>query len=193
MASFGIIISEFINKFINPIIIVWFLGLWVYSIILKNKLSRKKDLIEDAVSRKNKKYVINSNTQTVDSFDDSNISITPDTIRKHEKEFNSFCTGHALLIQLITILPLLGILGTVAGIMLELNNTSDTEKMLSSLYLALSSTLYGLLASIFLKVYDSLNSSKIINDTEVLLEDYNNKLNLSKVMNQNSKIEKEDL
>ena len=83
---------------------------------------------------------------------------------------------------MIPLFPLLGILGTVAGLMTMVDPSAKDN--LQNLYMgmgsALSTTLYGLIAAIILKFTDALFTSRIINDVDVMLDDFDKKLELAK-------------
>ena len=143
-------------------------------------LSTQKGRIKDVLERKNKKYNVNSNSKEIEETDDESVSITPDTIRKYETEFNKKCSIHSVLVQIIPIFPLLGILGTVAGLMLQIQS-SDIESMLDSLDVALTTTLVGLIFAIVLKFFDALFPSRIIYDVEVMMEDFDKKINIAEM------------
>lgn len=143
-------------------------------------LSTQKGRIKDVLERKNKKYNVNSNSKEIEETDDESVSITPDTIRKYETEFNKKCSIHSVLVQIIPIFPLLGILGTVAGLMLQIQS-SDIESMLASLDVALTTTLVGLIFAIALKFFDALFPSRIIYDVEVMMDDFDKKINIAEM------------
>ncbi len=143
-------------------------------------LSTQKGRIKDVLERKNKKYNVNSNSKEIEETDDESVSITPDTIRKYETGFNKKCSIHSVLVQIIPIFPLLGILGTVAGLMLQIQS-SDIESMLASLDVALTTTLVGLIFAIALKFFDALFPSRIIYDVEVMMDDFDKKINIAEM------------
>ena len=145
------------------------------------KLSSHRNRIDEAVSRRNKKWGVNSSDGSIVDEDDEDAAITPDTIRRYERDFNNACAWHSVIAQLIPIFPLLGILGTVAGLMLE-TNAMDLEGMISSIDTALSSTLFGLIFAIILKFVDAVFPARIIEDVEVMLEDYSKKLDLAEMV-----------
>ena len=67
----------------------------------------------------------------------------------------------------------MGILGTVSGLIMQLKG-QDLDMLFNSLDTALSSTFWGLIAAIALKVI-STASAKLIEDTENILDDYDKK------------------
>ena len=69
------------------------------------------------------------------------------------------------LSQLISIFPLLGILGTVLGLVAS-RDMANIEQLVSGLSTAMLTTLVGLIASIALKLYDTQFPGKKINELE---------------------------
>jgi biopolymer transport protein ExbB/TolQ len=171
---------EFISKYGTAGIIVF--GLIVVVLLLCNgvTLSNQKGRIEEALKRRNNIYTLNAVSKEMEENDDESASITPDTIRKYETEFNKKCSWHGVLVQCIPIFPLLGILGTVAGLMLELR-AGDIEAMMESLDVALDTTLWGLIFAILLKVIEAVFPARIISDVEVMLDDFDRKLNIAEM------------
>ena len=169
---------EFLSTKMNPIINISGLGLSVFLIINLIKIINHKDRIKDALDRKNVKSSIDKKTHEITDVDISE-AVTPDTIRGYETNFNKAVAWFNSLAQLIPVFPLFGILGTVAGLMLQLQAEGDIEKIANGLDVALRSTFWGLLWTIGLKILISLTSARIIEDTEILLEDYNKKFDNS--------------
>lgn len=169
---------QVIKDNINLVILLFGIGLTAFIFVNGSKLSSHKSRIDEAVSRRNRKWGVNPVDGAVVDEDDEDAAITPDTIRQYEKDFNASCAWHSVLSQLIPVFPLMGILGTVAGLMLEAN-AADIEGMMASMDTALSSTLFGLLFAIFLKIVDAVYPSKIIDDVDVMLDDYSKKLDLA--------------
>ncbi|MBR1476449.1 MAG: MotA/TolQ/ExbB proton channel family protein [Lachnospiraceae bacterium] len=171
-------VLQVIKENINLVILLF--GALLTALLLFNgsKLSSHKSRIEEAVSRRNKKWAVNPIDGAVIDEDDEDASITPDTIRQYERDFNKDCAMHNVFSQLIPVFPLMGILGTVAGLMLE-TNAADIEGMMASVDTALSSTFFGLVFAILLKIIDAVFPSKIIEDVEVMLDDYSKKIDIA--------------
>ncbi len=174
-------ILNFVRVCINPVIIILGLGLTVLVLMNALNLSFHRSRIEEAVRRRNKKYMVNPSDGTMEEDDDEDAAVTPDTIRNYEMEFNKACSLHSVYTQLIPIFPLLGILGTVAGLMLQLGS-QDVAAIFDSLGVALSSTFAGLIFSILLKSIDAVYPARIIGDVDVLLEDYSKKLDMAEML-----------
>ncbi|MBP3577044.1 MAG: MotA/TolQ/ExbB proton channel family protein [Lachnospiraceae bacterium] len=174
------LVLEFISNYGTACIIIF--GLVVAFLLLRNgiALSNQKGRLEDVLKRKNYIYTLNADSKEMEENEDESATITPDTIRKYETEFNEKCSWHGVLIQCIPVFPLLGILGTVAGLMLELQ-AGDINAMMQSLDVALETTFWGLIFAIILKVIEAVFPARIISDVEVLLDDFDKKLNIAEM------------
>ncbi len=146
------------------------------------QLSSKKSRIADALEQKNKKYTYINNFKDFEETeeDDEKTRTKPDAIREYENEFNKVCSWHNVWIQFIPIFPLLGILGTVAGLMLELQS-NDIAGMMSSLDVAMGTTVLGLVFAIILKFVEAIFPSRIIYEVEVMLNNYDKKRSLAEL------------
>lgn len=179
-------ILEFVSKYGDLIIILCGIALLIFMFNNHQKLVSQKERIKELLERRNRKYKKNKDTHELEEEDDDGAAITPDTIRKHENEFNAACSNHNVIAQLIPVFPLMGVFGTVAGLILNVKS-ADTAQMLSSLDVALSTTLWGLIFAIVLKVLDVVFLSKVINDVEVMLDNFYKKLDLANMYDNTSK------
>ena len=164
--------AEFFGKFMTPLIIIGGIGMAVYLIMNYIKLYTKKASIDDAMNRRNRESYLNARTGEIQEREREE-AVTPDTIRECQKSFNEVVSGYNACIQLIPLFPLMGILGTVSGLIMQLKG-QDLDMLFNSLDTALSSTFWGLIAAIALKVI-STASAKLIEDTENILDDYDKK------------------
>lgn len=175
---------DFILQFIsnNATAMIMLLGIGVAAGLLwiGVKLDNHKTKINEALTRRNRRYTANAETRELEENEDQDAAITPDTIRKYETEFNKTCSWHNVLAQLIPIFPLLGILGTVAGLMMEVQ-AGDVQAMMESLDVALVTTFWGLIFAIILKIEEAVFPSRVINDVEVMLDDFDKKMSLAEM------------
>lgn len=174
------VILNFIKNYGTVGIIIF--GLFIAIMLIANgiKLSDRKKRIEDALLRKDTKYYIDAVNKELTEQEDENTIATPDKIRAMVTEFNHVCSWHDILVQFIPIFPLLGILGTVAGLMLEVQS-GDIVSMLGSLNTALDTTFWGLFFAIILKAIEALLNSQMINSVEVMLDDFDKKMGLAEM------------
>ena len=87
------------------------------------------------------------------------------------REFDDLCARHTVASQLIPLFPLLGILGTVAGLMQQVN-ADQLAEISASLGTALTTTFWGLMASIILKAVETLLVQRKESNIEAMLNDY---------------------
>lgn len=171
---------DFISNYGTACIIIF--GLIIAFLLLRNgiALSNQKGRIEEALKRRNYIYTLNAASKEIEENEDESASITPDTIRKYETEFNTKCSWHGVLVQCIPVFPLLGILGTVAGLMRQIQ-ANGMEEMMQSLDVALETTFWGLIFAILLKVIEAVFPARVISDVEVMLDDFDKKLNMAEM------------
>lgn len=170
--------NGFLNFFaenVDTIIIIGGIVLGLLIVRDTGTLNSHKKSIREILHKKSTKSSINKKTFELNE-EEVEENITPDTVREYERKFNQTCSRCNVYNQLISLFPLLGILGTVLGLMLQVN-TEDLTKMIASLDVALESTFWGLIFSIILKFFVVLAPAKIIDDVEIMLEDYDKKFN----------------
>lgn len=168
---------SFLSAYMNWIINV--IGGVVTILLVGNYISLRanRSQIEEATNRKVTNTFLNK--KTMETHDEEAAgAVTPDTIRLYEKKFNRVCSFYNAISQIIPIFPLFGILGTVAGL-ISLMKDQGVEAMTGSLDTALYSTFFGLVWTILLKAFVAIGPSKAIQDTEIILDDYDKKVNNS--------------
>ncbi|MCR5675637.1 MAG: MotA/TolQ/ExbB proton channel family protein [Lachnospiraceae bacterium] len=160
----------FVDHYINHIIIVLGFGVLAALVICGVVLSNlKHSLEEQALGRGGVRTLVNPETLTATQEHFATVSREDTAFQR--KNFNKWCSVYFVCAQLITVLPLLGILGTVAGLILNVR-AEDLDAVFSSLNTALSSTLIALFFAIILKVVDSFSTSRIIFQIETLFEEF---------------------
>lgn len=163
-------ILYFLDENMNLLITLFGIAITASILINAVHLSHQKSRIQDALNWKRRSMAINKKTLELQESEEVE-NITPETIHGYEKEFNKVCSTYNVLAQFIPLFPLFGILGTVSGLMLQVA-AQDIASMSASLSLALGSTWVGLIFAIGLKILVALTSNRIIDDVEILLEDY---------------------
>lgn len=150
------------------------IGIILLFLILANamELYSQKNKIRDVITRKNAVSKYDKDIgDIVTSIEEDVAGPALETVRNYETSFNAKCIRYNTLVQFIPLFPLFGILGTVYGIITNL----DSADLMSGLGVALYTTFWGLVWSIILKVIVALFSSKIINEVEIMLDDYDKK------------------
>ncbi len=175
-------IFEFLSNNINTFIVISGVALALLLIGNFMVLSGHQSQVKAALSLTNEVTTYNTKTSAFRS-ETRKEQVTPDTVRGLEKRFNEIILRHSVYVQFIPLFPLFGILGTVAGLILQINalsnDSAQLNDLISSLNLSLYSTFYGLVFAITLKVIDAVFPSRKINSIELLFEDYDKKLNNS--------------
>lgn len=135
--------------------------------------------IKELLDKKSTNPKVNTALHEYKEETEENTSIKIDEVRELENKFNELSSAHGAIAQAIPLFPMLGILGTVAGLMLQVQ-AEDIQMMLDSLDTALATTFTGLFYAIFLKIID-IFPAKVINDVEVMLDNFDRKLELAEM------------
>ncbi len=93
------------------------------------------------------------------------------------EEFNGIQLNYSIFEQFIPVFPLLGILGTVAGLIKELGNF---DQMLDAVSLAMYTTFWGLFFAIVLKIVDALLVSKSVNKMALYFDTFEENYQMTK-------------
>ena len=167
-----LVVTKIIDVIINPVIWVGAIVVLVAMILISKKLKGLKAEISNAIYGSKGTAFINPKTLALKQRDTA-VSKRED-IYPLRKEFNETCSAYLTWAQAIPIFPLLGILGTVAGLILQVS-TQDAGAIYAALNTALSSTLWGLIAAIVLKVIEAWLVLGNINAIETYFSDYDMK------------------
>lgn len=181
---------EVVGSSINYLIGLCGIAILVWMLLNASKLSSHRSLVEAALTMTNIKTIYNTQLHAFEN-DTQKEQVTPDTMREYEKTFNELSVTHATIASLIPVFPLLGILGTVVGLMQQSQGLSDVNVVIAGLDTALTSTFFGLIASIVLKLVDTFLPAKMISETELIFENYDKKLNTAIMLGNVSSSEEE--
>ena len=97
------------------------------------------------------------------------------------EDFNKTKVSYSIFAQFISIFPLLGILGTVSGLMSSFaGDVANVVNIASGLGDALVTTFLGLIAAIVLKIFDAVFVSRKINDLELYFETFEQNYEIAK-------------
>ncbi|MCR5487063.1 MAG: MotA/TolQ/ExbB proton channel family protein [Lachnospiraceae bacterium] len=166
---------EFLKNY--SIIIINVFGVIMLLLIVYNavKLVGHRSRIQVAIDMRISRNKLDEKTRELIEEQEKNENLTLATILNFESEFNKDYTGYEILQQLIPVFPLMGILGTVAGLMLQVRTGEGIDSIYASLGLAMGSTLTALIWAIVLKLVVALSSSRLVLDVENTLESYEKK------------------
>lgn len=162
-------ISKVIDKIIDPVILIFALVVLAMLIIVARKLSDHARLVSEKLFSMKSTGVKQS--RALDLKQRAMAVVKREDLYPLRKTYDEIYSQYNTWSQMIPIFPLLGILGTVAGLILQVMS-QDAQLIYQSLHLALSSTLYGILAAIVLKIVEAACVQKHINDIDSMLSDY---------------------
>lgn len=172
----------FIINYITGIIIILTLVLGVAIAINAVRLSTCFNFLCEMLKQSIKRTTID--TTTLKSYGTlEKVEADPDKIREYENVFKKHSSWTDILSSMIPVYPMLGILGTVAGLLRQVS-ASNFDGTVQALGTALSSTLWGLIAAIVLKIFIGFSSVRIISNIENMLDDYYRGFELSNLRKQ---------
>lgn len=173
------IILETITEPINVIILAALLIVFIGIMVSRSGFGR----ILDDIKRKkdNPEY-----RRTFNRSEKAMESVRRDTVKfnamdKPREEFDESCARYSAWVQMITLFPLLGLLGTIIGMipgLQEMAGSGNVDSLYSCLSVALTSTFYGLIASIFLKFITSCFVDTLVDKIDAIFVEYDRQLNI---------------
>lgn len=182
--NFTLLLSRLCNSFLNPFILmlaVFVFGLFCYSLY---KLFLLRNRIDALLGTKVKSKTVTSREPK---------KIKSETVSESElnwDEFYEFCEQYqrdsisfTWFSSIIQIFPLLGILGTVAGLYFAMNSNQglqNAQDLYTGVRLALSSTIYGIIAAVIFKFLDVTVNSYFINYIDDGIDRFKDKYNEEK-------------
>ena len=147
-------------------------GLWV----LFRLLSIRKKIIKMTDVRETSKKHRTSTAYVPGGFVDVSSAENMDELRKNKESFKQHMIDYRTYQQYIPIFPLLGILGTVAGLIGQLSNGLEMD----ALAVSMNTTFWGLVCAIILKFVDARLISRVVNAEELYYESNEEKYQISK-------------
>ena len=91
-------------------------------------------------------------------------------------EFDKIYSEYVCWSQMVPLFSSLGLLGTVLGLILSSRGEMQIDTLMSSLSLAMWTTLVGLVCTIVLKVVDAVGPGRVINDIDAAFARVNEKM-----------------
>ncbi len=159
----------FWEMFYDLVITGWALGIfWALKSISK-KLDRIKENTKMAYSSTKSETRINSYGNAVE---DTSITFNREKHEPTRDEFTSIFVKYNKWSNFISTLTILGLLGTVVGLMpgLLAVKSSNLDTLYSSLSTALTSTAIGLSTTLLLKIYVFAGPNAKLNEIELLFD-----------------------
>ncbi len=151
MENLAVVIGSSINWIILALAIITFGG-FIYTYIRVGKIQNKIDA-DSKKSGGRKVYTGNGIMKEADVY-------SWEDILNNLETFNNVQIRYSIYEQFVPVFPLLGILGTVAGLIMQLGNI---DQMREALALSMSTTFWGLIAAISLKIVDAIWISTAVN------------------------------
>lgn len=170
-------INNMIHMFISPLnLVIIIFGVFVLVEILnkQGKLSEIRQGLEALRNRRRDKISVDADNRVFRTSVSEPVSF--DEIIALRKKYDEISPKYYTYVQLISIFPLLGLVGTVMSLIpgIDVNNM---EGIASQLGLALTSTLLGLIVSIVLKLIVAFGTSRQVEAIENNLEQLDRELN----------------
>lgn len=160
MGKLAIVIGGSINWIILILGLITLAG-FIWVVMEVDKLHKKMD--ED--HRKSRGRV----DYTSGGFQRNPDTYTWEDTQVYLEDFNKILMKYDMFGQFVPIFPLLGILGTVAGLIEKLSDISEMQAALST---SMSTTFFGLIAAIVLKLVDALLVSRRINERSLYFDTF---------------------
>ena len=162
-------IAVVMDKIANPIIIGGGIACLLWMIKLSGNLRALKAETENKLLHVGGGAQINPKTLAMRQRNTA-IASREESYDKKDR-FMKLCSQYSTLSHLIPVFPLLGILGTVAGLYQQVSS-KDASVIYDALDMALSTTLWGLLTAVILKVLEAFLVIRLINDIDAAFDSY---------------------
>lgn len=161
--NFLLVVCSLLNTILNPGILILAIFEATYAVqCLLSLNARKKEIINLAgESRKKRQTAQKSGKGKVTTTYEATIErdwAKYDGFRQKYQDSLSVYNKFTLIIHLF---PLLGILGTVAGLYIAMNAPDGAESLYTGVGFALSSTIWGIICAIVFKLFDVFLSNMV--------------------------------
>ncbi|MCR5107580.1 MAG: MotA/TolQ/ExbB proton channel family protein [Lachnospiraceae bacterium] len=168
--------AEIINSVRSPISIM----IIIFALVVLIALITSNRAFKNMLERANNSYRLtkskrgSSRSVDIDMDEGEILQMSRDSIGRLSdmedlrEDFDAQNSKYNSWVQTISIFPLLGLLGTILGLVpgLKAVSAGDLEPLYSALSTALFSTFWGLIASILLKLYVDFGPDKTVSDIE---------------------------
>ncbi len=165
-------LSQIISIIINPVILIGGVLVLIGMIFLGIKGNDLYNKADEKTYGTKTRMSVNRKTLARKQRDVATRNI--EDVDELWEEFNKLSSSYLSWSHMIPIFPLLGILGTVAGLIIQAD-AMEADVILSGLNTALSSTLLGTIIAIVLKVVEAVFTLRKVTDVEFLLNDQERK------------------
>lgn len=158
------------EKGYDIVMIIWAIVIFCALLRVSKNLSKRKEDTNKAYSKAKHETRIDSTGQI---FENTSRSFNKEQHEPARAEFVKDAVQYNIWANLISTLPILGLLGTVIGLIpgLIAVKCGNLEVLYSALSTALSSTAIGLLTSLILKIYVSAGPDAKVNTIERYFEE----------------------
>ncbi len=169
-------IIDGLGNLIIPAILVSFFLVLAFFIVINNKVKLlDKEIIKSRSKSRSGMRLSRDKKSLEEDPDATNLGRNLDFL----DEFNQIRINYLVLEQIIPIFPLLGILGTVSGL-IPLLADENLDLMWNKMGEAMYTTFLGLVAAIVLKAFDALVTGKNINKMAVSFDMFDQSYQMAK-------------
>ena len=159
LESLAIIIGHSINGIIIALAVITIAG---FAYVVMNITKLKASIDEKHKKNRSTEFTPGGIQKTPDAY-------TWEEILEYKEEYNKIQLIYQTFEQFVPIFPLLGILGTVAGLIQQLDHI---DQMRDALAVSMSTTFLGLIAAVVLKFVDAILVSKNVNSMEMYFDTF---------------------
>ena len=165
---FSLLFGDAASLIFNIVILAALVVLWLQFSEINKKLEEHLKSVKKKFSTSHKEQTLNSDGLTVVTSETAGFTIRDINLSK--KEYDEIAAKFESLVQLVPIFPSIGILGTVVGLMLQVS-ANGIDGMTGAIATALSSTFFALIATIILKAYVAVTTTKIMSAIDIEYRD----------------------